>query len=202
MCLDDQILNTYLDGELTEPWKTQVEEHLNYCVACKTRFGQLRTLHAVVSGSRLEEQEIAPHKEKVFQFIEKNYMEKKNKIGFLHKDFRIKTPMLLSAAAAFVFVLVGALLIGPSTQAEPNGLIPRVVPATEGSVVQVRATEGLAASQVLENYPLEEILKYLDSRGYEVDLRVKGIQPMGEEPVEPVEPAVEPVEPVEPTVTE
>lgn len=181
MCLDDQILNTYLDGELTEPWKTQVEEHLNYCVACKTRFDQLRSLHAVVSGARLEEQEIAPHKDKVFQFIEKNYMAKKNKVGFLHRDFRVKTPTLLMAAAAFVFVLVGALLIAPGPEADSGELIPQVLPATEGNVVQVRATEGLPASQILENFPLEEILKYLDSRGYEVDLRVKGIQPMGED---------------------
>lgn len=181
MCLDDQILNTYLDGELTEPWKTQVEEHLNYCNACKTRFEQLRSLHTVVSGARLEEQEIAPHQNKVYQFIENNYMAKKTKVGFLHRDFRVKTPTLLMAAAAFVFVLVGALLVGPGNTSESNQLIPRVLPASEGSVVQVRATEGLAAAQVLENFPLEDILKYLDSRGYEVDLRVKGIQPMGED---------------------
>ena len=183
MCLDDQILNTYLDGELAEPWKTQVEEHLNYCVACKTRYQQLRSLHAVVAGSRLGEQEIAPHKDKVFQFIEKNYMAKKNKVGFLHRDFRVKTPTLLVAAAAFVFVLVGALLINPGNAGQQDELIPRVLPANEGSVVQVRATEGLAAAQVLENFPLEEILKYLDSRGYEVDLRLKGIQPMEDQVV-------------------
>jgi len=180
MCLDDQILNTYLDGELSEPWKTQVEEHLNYCAACKRRFEQLRTLHKVVSESRLEEQEIAPRRDKVLQFIEKNYMEKKNSVGFLHRDFRVKTPTLLMAAAAFIVVLVGALVLSPTPHPESDGLIPRVVP-TEGAVVQVRATEGLAASQVLDNYPLEEILKYLDSRGYEVDLRVKEIQPMGDQ---------------------
>jgi len=187
MCLDDQILNTYLDGELTEPWKTQVEEHLNYCVACKTRFEQLRSLHAIVSGSRLEDETIAVHQNRVLQFIEKNYMEKRHKVGFLHRDFRVKTPMLLTAAAAFVFVLVGALLLGPGKQADANELIPRVLPASEGSLVQVRATEGLAASQVLESFPLEEILKYLDAKGYEVDLRVKGIQPVGEAMMVPTE---------------
>ncbi|MDD3822853.1 MAG: hypothetical protein PHR90_00600 [Sphaerochaetaceae bacterium] len=187
MCLDDQILNTYLDGELTEPWKTQVEEHLNYCVACKTRFEQLRSLHAVVSGSRLEDETIAVHQNRVLQFIEKNYMEKRHKVGFLHRDFRVKTPMLLTAAAAFVFVLVGALLLGPGKQADANELIPRVLPASEGSLVQVRATEGLAASQVLESFPLEEILKYLDAKGYAVELRVKGIQPVGEAMMVPTE---------------
>ncbi len=182
MCLDDQILNTYLDGELTEPWRTQVEEHLTYCVACKTRFEQLSSLHTMVSKARLAEDEIAPHEDNVLQFIEKNYMEKKNKVGFFHRDFRIKTPTLLTVAAAFIFVLVGALMINPNPQSPSEELIPRVLLNEEGTVVQVRATEGLAASQVLENFPLEEILKYLDSRGYEVDLRLKGIVPIdGEE---------------------
>lgn len=180
MCLDDQILNTYLDGELAEPWKTQVEEHLNYCNACKTRFEQLRSLHALVSGSRLDEQEMAPRKEKVFQFIEQNYMEKKHRVNFFHRDFRVKTPTLLMTAAAFILVLVGALMIGPSPDMQQEGMIPRVIPAQEGAVVQVRSSEGYSASQVLDSLPLEEILKYLDSRGYEVDLRMKSIQPIGE----------------------
>ncbi|MGD8113841.1 MAG: anti-sigma factor family protein, partial [Sphaerochaetaceae bacterium] len=53
MCLDDQILNTYLDGELVEPWKTQVEEHLKYCTACSSRFRQLQAVHEMVCSSRL-----------------------------------------------------------------------------------------------------------------------------------------------------
>lgn len=181
MCLDDQILNTYLDGELTEPWRTQVEEHLTYCVACKTRFEQLRSLHIAVSGARLDDAEIAPHANKVLQFIEKNYMEKKSKVGFFQRDFRIKTPTLLAVAAAFVFVLVGALVVNPGVQSQSGELIPRVPSSTEGTLVQVRATEGLAAAQVLENFPLEEILKYLDSRGYEVDLRLKTLVPLSDE---------------------
>jgi hypothetical protein len=83
-------------------------------------------------------------------------------------------------AAAFVLVLVGALMIGPSPDMQQEGMIPRVIPAQEGAVVQVRSSEGYSASQVLDSLPLEEILKYLDSRGYEVDLRMKSIQPIGE----------------------
>lgn len=175
MCLDDQILNTYLDEELTEPWKTQVEEHLSYCSACQKRFSQLKTIHNVVSQSRLDENEIAVHKEKVLNFIEKNYIEKKGKVSFFHRDFRIKTPLLLSTAAAFIFILAGALLFTNSAKTEADQLIPAVLP-TEGTVIQVRSTEGLAASQVLEHFSLEEILKYLDSKGYDVDLKLRNLQ--------------------------
>jgi hypothetical protein len=181
MCLDDQILNTNLDQELPEPWKTQVKEHLNYCNACSMRYEQLRSLHRLVSQSRLDEKEMAPSKERVLTFIQNNYLAKKHKIGFLRKDFRIKTPMLLTAAAAFIIVLAGALLFAPKGIKEADSLIPSVVLPSEGQLVQVRATEGLAASQVLENFTLEEILKYLDTRGYEVEIRMRGIKPVGED---------------------
>lgn len=45
--------------------------------------------------------------------------------------------------------------------------------------MQVRTTEGLASSRLLESYSLEEILQYLDAKGYEVDVRIKGIKPVG-----------------------
>ncbi|NLA92443.1 MAG: hypothetical protein GX842_03240 [Spirochaetales bacterium] len=177
MCLDDQILNTYLDGELVEPWRTQVEEHLTYCNACKSRFEQLQSLHVLVSSSRLEEKEIEPHADKVLQFIENNYISKRKK-GFFNRDFRIKTPTILAVAAAFIVIFVGALLISPKGASPADQLIPRVNVAEEGRVVQVKATDGLTAAQILDNFSLEEILKYLDSRGYEVDLRLKGVIPI------------------------
>ncbi|MGI6440230.1 MAG: anti-sigma factor family protein [Sphaerochaetaceae bacterium] len=177
-------MNTYLDGELTEPWKTQVEEHLRYCTACQSRSQQLSSLHHVVSQSRLEDDEIEKRQDRVLEFMEKNYLSKGGKVGFFHRDFKIKTPTLLVAAAAFVVFFVGALILGPGTKMTENDLIPSVVVPSEGQVVQVRSTEALAASQVLENFTLEEILMYLDSRGYEVDLSLKGIKPVGEQPIE------------------
>jgi anti-sigma factor RsiW len=176
MCLDDQILNTYLDEELVEPWKTQVEEHLSYCTACQKRYTQLDDLHNLISQSRLQEDELENSQNKVLSFIENNYLSQENKVKFWNREFKIKTPFLLSTAAAFLFVLFGTWFIGSGIQTDTDQLIPSVVPATEGSIVQVRATEALAANQVLENFSLEEILKYLDSKGFDVDLRLRAIQ--------------------------
>ncbi|MFA5514199.1 MAG: hypothetical protein WDA17_04690 [Sphaerochaetaceae bacterium] len=177
MCLDDQILNTYLDKELVEPWKTQVEEHLSYCTACQKRYDQLEQLHLIISQSRLQEDELNNSKKKVLSFIDKNYLQQQNKVKFINREFRIKTPILLSSAAAFLFILMGALFIGRGIQSDSGELIPSVVLSNGGgSVVQVRATEALAANQVLENFSLEEILKYLDSKGFDVDLRLRTIQ--------------------------
>ena len=47
--------------------------------------------------------------------------------------------------------------------------------------MQVRATENLAASQVLSNLSLEEILSYLDQKGYEVDLKLKSVTVLGDD---------------------
>ncbi|PKL13643.1 MAG: hypothetical protein CVV52_05105 [Spirochaetae bacterium HGW-Spirochaetae-8] len=180
MCLDDQILNTYLDGELAEPWRTQVAEHLNYCPACNARYEQLRILHKVVSASRLNEDEIAPYQQKVLKFIENNYVNKRKKIGFIHRNFRVSMPMILSTAAAFVFVIVGAFLFQGAPTGTLGEIIPQVASSSQpGSVVQIRTTEGLASSRLLESYSLEEILQYLDAKGYEVDVRLKGIKPVG-----------------------
>ncbi|MGI6466305.1 MAG: anti-sigma factor family protein [Sphaerochaetaceae bacterium] len=181
MCLDDQILNTYLDGELTEPWKTQVEEHLSYCTACKKRHEQLDQIHHLVSQSKLEDDQIESHKERVLQYIEKNVIGDEKKVSFWHRDFKLKTPILLSTAAAFVFILVGALFIGRGIQQDSNQIIPTLLPSSEGSVVQVKATDALAADQILENFTLEEILKYLDSKGYDVDLKLRTIKSFSEE---------------------
>lgn len=178
MCLDDQILNTYMDGELAEPWKTQVAEHLNYCPACSARYNQLRRLHGLVSGSRLSVDEMSPYKEKVLRFMENNYISKQKKISILHRDFRVGMPMMMATAAAFVVILAGVTLFNGKNPVAMGEIIPQVANPVAGSIVQVRSTEGLASSKTLENYSLEEILQYLDSRGYQVDVRLKGIQPV------------------------
>ncbi len=182
MCLDDQILNTYLDDELVEPWKTQVEEHLKYCSACNTRYEQLKAVHTMLHSSRLGDDKIDAAGSKILTFMENNYLKKDNKVKFLSRDFHLKTPALLGFAAAFVLIFIGALAIKSPTLNESNVLIPSVISSDSGSVTQVRATENLGASQILSNLSLEEILAYLDAKGYEVDLKVKSVTPIGEEP--------------------
>ncbi len=180
MCLDDQILNTYLDGELVEPWKTQVIEHLKYCSACSSRYEQLKAVHSMVSSSRLTDDQVDQSKDKIYTYLENRYLKKEKKIKFLHRDFRVKSSAVIGVAAAFVLMFVGALTLNSPTLAEENLIIPQVVDAQDEGMMQVRATENLAASQVLSNLSLEEILSYLDSKGYEVDLKLKSVTVLGD----------------------
>ena len=109
MCLDDQILNTYLDNELTEPWKSQVEEHLSYCPSCRTRYQNLLQVSDAIRPAALTEEEIQPHQDRVLSMIEKNYLSKgKSKKSFLRRTFKVSGPQLIGVAAAFVVVFVGS----------------------------------------------------------------------------------------------
>ncbi len=83
MCLDDQILNTYLDGELKEPWKSQVEEHLSYCKSCSRKYETLKQLSETIREAELSQEEIQSHQDRVFSMIEKNHIRKHKKFAFL-----------------------------------------------------------------------------------------------------------------------
>lgn len=179
MCLDDQILNTYLDGELVEPWKSQVEEHLSYCKACSDRYNKLSEIRGIVKDAVLTKEEIAPYNNRVLAFMEKNYLsKKKKKEGFFRKQFRVKGQQILGLAAAFVVVFVGSwVVLGNSTDAAiPMPDLNNQIDIE--SITPVRATDNSTTARSLESYSLDEILKSLDARGYEVELHLKGIQPL------------------------
>ena len=181
MCLDDQILNTYLDNELTEPWKSQVEEHLSYCSSCRTRYQNLLKISDAVKSAELTADEIQPHQDRVLSMIEKNYLSKgKGKKSFLHRTFKLSAPQLIGVAAAFVVVFVGSWAVfGHNNATDSTILLPDVNTTIDlNNITQTRSSDNAATSKSLENYSLDEILKNLDARGYDVDIRLKSIQPL------------------------
>ena len=181
MCLDDQILNTYLDNELTEPWKSQVEEHLSYCPSCRARYQNLLQLSDTIRSSELTEEEIRPHQDRVLSMIEKNYLSKgKGKKSFLHRTFKLSAPQMIGVAAAVVVVFVGSWAVfGHNNATDSTILLPDVNTTIDlNNITQTRSSDNAATSKSLENYSLDEILKNLDARGYDVDIRLKSIQPL------------------------
>ncbi len=181
MCLDDQILNTYLDNELTEPWKSQVEEHLSYCPSCRARYQNLLQVSDAIKSSALTEEEIQPHKDRVLSMIEKNYLSKgKSKKSFLRRTFKVSGPQLIGVAAAFVVVFVGSwAVLGNNGSSDGSIILPDVNTTIDlNNITQARSSDNATTSKSLENYSLDEILKNLDARGYDVDIRLKSIQPL------------------------
>ncbi|MDD2232424.1 MAG: zf-HC2 domain-containing protein [Sphaerochaetaceae bacterium] len=172
MCLDDQILNTYLDGELAEPFKSQVEEHLGYCNACRERYQKLQNLKKTIDDAVLSDEDIASRQENVMKMIE-NTCFKRKKIPFFKRQLRINLPAFATVAAAFVFVFVGSIVY---INKESNAFIPANVdnPIDESNVNLVNEK----SQKTIDDYSLEEIINSLDKRGYTVDLKLKSVEPV------------------------
>ncbi|MCR4676782.1 MAG: hypothetical protein K5634_06095 [Sphaerochaetaceae bacterium] len=178
MCLDDQILNTYLDGELEEPWKSQVEEHLSYCTSCKIRYNSLKKIKETVKSAALTQEEIQPHQDRVLAMIEKNYLNKPAKKKFLGKEIKFTVPQFMGVAAAFVIVFAGAFSLFGNREASSIPLPDVNNTINLEKITPVKGTEVTTQSKTLDDYTLDEILKYLDGKGYSVDIHLKSIQPI------------------------
>ena len=85
MCVDDELLSAYLDGELQEPWRTQVEQHLHYCSACKNRFEQLKALDAKLQSVTLSDDEIKQRQDRVLAYFERSRFPQQKKAGLFRK---------------------------------------------------------------------------------------------------------------------
>lgn len=181
MCLDDQVLSTYIDGELVEPWKTQVEEHLLHCTRCKSRYSQLTDLEQDIKSARLREEEFSQQRERVWQYLEKNCVTAvKEKI--FEKRFTFKAPVLFAAAAAAVIIFAAGIFFTARLSDTEVPEIPVIASAensaeSEGSsLINVVATDSAPAARTLEDLTIEEILQLLDDRGFDVDLRLKSVE--------------------------
>lgn len=184
MCLDDQVLTTFIDGELAEPWKTQAEEHLLHCTSCKTRYNQLLELEKGIQHARLRDEEFSFQKDRVWQFLEKNCVTSV-KERFLERRFTLKAPVMLAAAAVFVLFFAVNIFIAtrPGSLGE-EAVIPEIgsseviADPVANPMVQVRATDSAPVARSIEDISIEEILQLLDARGFEVDLRLKSLSPL------------------------
>ena len=181
MCLDDQVLSTYIDGELAEPWKTQVEEHLLHCSICKSRYNQLKDLGNDIKSARLREEEFAVQRQRIWQYLEKNCVAVV-KERFIEKRLSFKAPVLVAAAAAFVILFSAGIYFAANSNGDVLPEIPvvsgQVDADTTNSIVSVRATDSAPAAMSLQDLTIEEILQLLDNRGFEVDLRLKSVEPL------------------------
>lgn len=175
MCVDDELLNTYLDGELQEPWRTQVEQHLGYCNACRGRLEQLKALDHTMQSASLTEEEIQGRQEKVLSYFEKNRFGNK-KIRLFARRVQVRlVPALLTSAAAFVIVFIGAFVLFGTNSKQAEEILPGVAaPVDSANVRQVSDVK----QKTLDDYSLEQIVQYLDSKGYAVKLEVKAVQPI------------------------
>ncbi|MCF7942872.1 MAG: zf-HC2 domain-containing protein [Spirochaetia bacterium] len=181
MCFDDQVLSTYIDGELAEPWKTQVEEHLLHCATCKSRYDQLQDLETDIKSARLREDEFSVQRERVWQYLEKHCVSSvKEKI--IEKRFTFKAPVVFAAAAAFVILFAAGIYFTARVKSSDIPEIPVISSdnkaTAEKTLIPVVATDASPVERSMRDLTIEEILQLLDERGFEVDLRLKSVEPL------------------------
>jgi anti-sigma factor RsiW len=186
MCLDDKTLSAYIDGELSEPWKTQVDEHLVHCSVCRHRYNQLVLLEKDIKSARIQDYEFEEQKNRVWMYLKKHVVSEEPK-RFTKRRFYISAPMLMAAAAALVLLFAVNFLVVRNiaqTQSGDINSIPVISSAprengtapARGEMIQVSASDSVAVARALENLSIEQILKILDERGFEVDLRLKNVK--------------------------
>lgn len=176
MCIDEQLLSAYLDGEAPEPYKTQVAEHLSYCSACRSRLEKAIALDKTLKGASLDECEIERKKDLTFSFLEKKYFSKDSKkLSFFHRKVVMGIPALVTAAASLVIVFIGGFALFGSNSEQTQEIVPSFnVHADSNNLQYVSQKE----AKSLDSFSLEEILKYLDQKGYDVDISIKGLKPI------------------------
>lgn len=178
MCVDDQILSAYIDGELSEPWKSQIDEHLEWCEACKKRLTDLKEVHSVVSNAVLEDGAVGLSQNRVMRYLNANVLNKE-KHTWLQKLHKIVSKKILlpicSAALTFCFCLI--IFTSPEKVTEITH-VDNVPSLSIENITPVRLTDNYTTSQSLSNYSLEDIMEYLDKSGYDVTVKTKAITPI------------------------
>ena len=81
---------------------------------------------------------------------------------------------MITAAAGLVVVFIGGFVLFGTSNEQTSEIIPSYTVQADTSNVHFVSTQ----DRGLDGYSLEEILSYLDSKGYDVDISIKGLQPI------------------------
>lgn len=123
-----ELLSGYLDGELDEQQKAQVEEHLRTCPACQEELAALRRMDEHVRDGVFEE----PSRE--FFFTLNRRVMDKVRVAPRSRFFKL-TPIFAPAAAALLILIIlinispSKRIIGMTDQIAYQELEPRPAPA-------------------------------------------------------------------------
>ena len=180
MHLDDQIISSYLDNEVSSPWKEQLEEHIEWCPACQKQLEEARHLKNIINNAVLPQESIEASQKRVLNYIEKNILKKKKaslRTVITKPVFKRIFWPVLSAAMTFCFCLI---IFSPGQSSSLIQKTPENISLSIESITPVRASDNYTTGKSLSDYSLEDIMQYLDKKGYDVNISTKGIKPLAE----------------------
>ncbi len=173
MCIDDQMLSSYLDGELKEPFKSEVSEHLSYCQACRERLNDFKNISDKVKSLKVDESVLKRNKDKIFSLLEDKYFNSNEKKSFFRRKIEMSLPSLITAAAAVIFIFVGGFMFFGSNAAQTEQILPSFSVHANSENVQFVSQRTRGS---LDQYSLDEIVSYLDGLGYDVEITLKNVE--------------------------
>ena len=166
MCIDVELLSAYLDGELEPLVSASVEAHLASCPACRKRLEELREVDQLVKATAVPTGDLDSKRGEILSYLEEKHFSGR-KLPFLSRRLSVSFGALGGVAAA-LFLAVGALSLSGNGDEMSEDILP-AYPAKADPSNLVYVSDRIS----LDNYSLDEILDYLDSKGYEVELSVK-----------------------------
>ncbi len=166
MCIDDQMLSAYLDGELKEPYFSEVKEHLLYCQACRARLDDFKSLSDDIRSLETDKESLSRNKEKIFSLLDEKYFKRSRKTSVFRRKFEFSLPGLVTAAAAVVFIYAGSFILFNADSSGANQILPSFQAHADSSNVQFVSQR----TNSLEQYSIDHIIRYLEEKGYEVDI--------------------------------
>ena len=153
-----ELLSVYLDGQLSQQEKIEVDVHLNECNDCKKYYAQLQSLRKMLS--KYAQEELSPDSE---QRIKNDFLG-----GKLKRETIMKNKILVSAGSvALTLVLVFAFAVQPMMK---RGISGRLKDSTDkiaggtaysagGTSNSVDVYEGDASRTAVTRQDSESILK-------------------------------------------
>ena len=176
MCIDEALLSSYLDGELEEPYLSQTAEHLAHCAACRARLERLKGISAILAKDELPQEEIDSARERGLEVLERKLLgQEGRKPGFFRRRIEMGLGSMITAAAGLVVVFIGGFVLFGTSPEQTSEIIPSYTVQADSQNVRFVSDQ---EARGLDGYSLEEILSYLDSKGYNVDISIKGIHPI------------------------
>lgn len=97
------LMSPYLDGELSDNIKANIDLHLNDCVACSDELAKLSFARNAIMLINIPEPQVRNLPRSVF--------ESPSQTAFRRSDFRGPTAIFVAAAAVLIVALVGALFL-------------------------------------------------------------------------------------------
>lgn len=173
-----ELLSGYLDGELDEQQKAQVEEHLKTCPACQEELAALRRMDEYVRDGVYEE----PSREFVFT-LNRRVMDRVRKAP--RARFLKLTPIFAPAAAALLILIIlinispSKRIIGMTDQVAFQEIEPRPAPAVSIPEPTIATVTTSAKRAVRRDAAKAAPIEALEARREEADEYLARERPLG-----------------------